>query len=400
DPRNPKFRIDQNGLDIVQRYYEDLTRNVAEDDIEHFLLSPAMHQFEISRFLLCIKAFDRHDIRLGSYFYDIKTYIPSAQRKQIKDKLTDSAMNRLTPFCDPEAAAWVREQVQAGQHDAIFALLDTPLSRCSRLFCEYTLLSGAAILNVDPFSRGDIGWYHKEGGADEQSGDFKHEMRRFASLHYILLSMAADPGRRPALLTIPIRVDGATWMSVTTVVRTDEHPDYSGIVDANEFERRFLFYHSLMRDFETRIRRKSKQRYLWAVSQLLSERIKWRVRFIEVPSGQSDKTRTTAKAELRLHDFAALAKDVINLCRIYPYKPILFGPRGTAKLYGWNEVGLWEGYDEDCGIAGQNPFFDRMRLREFLKSEQVNMRVREVINSEIGLHVIRSGFGIVAVNTP
>src|SRR3954467_5242417 len=95
---------------------------------------------------------------------------------------------------------------------------------------------------------------------------------------------------------------------VTTVVRTDEHPDYSGIVNADEFERRFLFYHSLMRDFETRIRRKSKQRYLWAVSQILSKRVKQRARSIKVACRQLGDVHAIPKVKLQPHDFAALAE--------------------------------------------------------------------------------------------
>jgi hypothetical protein len=79
---------------------------------------------------------------------------------------------------------------------------------------------------------------------------------------------------------------------------------------------------------------------------------------------------------------------LLALCRLYPFKPILFGPVGSAERYGWDGVKVGSRYDVDCGIADQNPYFDRTPLREFLTREEVSTRVREVMNSEMGLREI------------
>jgi hypothetical protein len=370
---NPtKSRITPDGIDLVDRIYGKLKGQLIDLEIERILPSPIIKRNSVSRFLLFVKTFDRTSIRFSSYFYNIRICMPQMQKQQIADGLTCAMLDSMTPFHNRKATEWIRDRIKANAFGEIFDVLETPLSKASRLFCEFTLLSGASMINIDPFSGGDIGWYESEYGV-ERRDDYNHEMRRFAALHYILLCMAGDDIARPALLTIPIRVDGTTWMCVTTIVGMNEHPHYPGIIDAAEFEWRFLFYNSLMRDFETRLRRKTKQCYLAAVSELFSDQVR------------AASREGNGQATLEAKDYAAIASRMVDLCRLYPFRPIMFAPRQCREELCWEALPIGDWYRVDCGIAGDNPFFDRTPLREFMQAYVVREHIMKVMNSEFGL---------------
>lgn len=297
-------------------------------------------------------------------------------------------------FQEPKAEKWFWAAVKRGRIEELLGVLDTPLSRGVRLFPEYALMSGAAIINVNPFARSDVGWIKGALDPDER----EHEFRRLAVLHYLLQLMA--PGvPQPSLLTLPLRVSGATWMSATFVV--SGVPDAGGvgvdsleapIVDSDEFQKRFLIYHSLTREFESRLRRKSKEAYIQAVYDIF-------IKYVDERRRAAGRAKAEQGIDLHPDDFKALNDRMTALSRLYPFDTIHFGAEGSlSNIEQYRAGGLGEACNCEFGILDRNPFFDRLRLRSFLDRDEVLRRLRDLINAEIGLKAhTRRGIGLVHV---
>ncbi len=343
--------------------------------------SPALRRpgGQISNLLISRKKFDRTDLRFGAYFYGIDFFLSREQRQQFRFCCQTIDRKSLTPFPNVDADRWFWENVDSARYRHLIASLRVPLSSNVRLFPEYVLMSGASILNVDPFSRGDLGWI-ADSATDEER---EKELRRFAILHY-LLQMMAPGARRPSLLTLPIRVSGATWMAATIVVdgaASDGDPE-ADIVSSSEFQSRFLIYHSMMRDFENRIRRKSKAAYLQCVYDVFAHQ----VAVMRDRNGQSRSNAPIESGDFEFPDFEALLDKTMGLARLYPYDLVVFSLGETLGRFSeLRAESLGYACKVDFGIYDGNPFFDRLRLRNFLDRKDVRRQLRNLVNAQLGL---------------
>ena len=369
-------------------------------------ITPSVAFPAVSNLLLTYKCFDRDDARFDTYYYDIKFFVSSFQRQQIHDTLLHIQRDLFLPFHDECADKWFWETVDKKDADTLLRILTAPLSRYVRLFADDVLTSGAGMLCINPFSSGDLGWI------DERASDFatQQELRRFAVLHYLFQSMLPED-RSPSLLTLPLRVSGATWMAATVVVSGQKAANTDvpeGVASPGEFEKRFLIYHSILRDFERRLRRKTRDAYIEAVYDLFITFLLKECRAKEVLWKRTDLLESEPAEYINYCEYSKLNSQLVALCRLYPFDLIVFGPedelRETTNDYvekvfdenGKEEQNSAQEIEEigrPCGIAlgivAHNRFFDRLNLRAFLDRAKVGRRLRDLVNAEIGLRLGR-----------
>ena len=357
--------------------------DVLETETDLILGSPLLvaHDAYVSNLLVVRKCFDRENVRFGSYFYGIHAFLSKRQKEQFSSSLSRFTMEERDNFIpfpnvrgDAKYRLWFWKKVDEGDTQELLAILESPLSRGARLFPEYVLMSGAAIINIDPFSRGDIGWMD-EGLAPE---DADNEFKRFVVLHYLLQMMA--PGvAKPSLLTLPLRVSGATWMTATVVVSGEVDSASSGCVaPSEEFIKRYFMYHSLMRDLETRLRRKTKDTYVEAVYDVF-------VRHLREQAGPGLGAGKGVKLELS--DYRKINAKLTALARLYPFDMIHLGSLedGPQAYQEYDVESLGSACNTAIGVYDGNPFYDRLKLQNFLTREDVGKRLRGFVNAELGL---------------
>jgi hypothetical protein len=352
-----------------------------ESEMALIASSPALYsgKSQVSNILISRKKFDRSDLRFDSYFYSIDLFISREQTQQFRICCQTVERENLQAFNDKEADDWYWACVDEGKTRTLLSMLRVPMSKHCRLFSEYSLMSGASIINVDPFSRGDIGWVD-DTATDEQRSQ---ELKRFVVLHY-LLQMMSPNAKVPSLLTLPIRVSGATWMAATIVVdgSCSEEEPFDKIVSSSEFQKRFLVYHSMMRDFENRLRRKSKSAYLQCIYSVFSEQ----VAEMRQRRGQSRSGEPIDRNDFSEEDFDVLVNKTLSLARLYPYDLIVFSRGGALeRIPDMRSDNLGHACNVDFGIYDGNPYFDRLKLRQFLDRTEVKRLLRNMVNAQLGL---------------
>jgi hypothetical protein len=352
-----------------------------EAEMKELLLSPLIKNNDnlVSNVLITQKTFGRNTTRFNAYYYDSSVFVSALQRQQFAQSLAIMSREKFTKFFDREIDEWFWMQVKHSNADALLRVLDRKPSKGLRLFPEYVLMSGVSIVNRNPFARGDIGWIDSSLMSEEEK---KSENQRIVVLHYLFQMMA--PGIvEPSLLTLPIRVSGATWLSATFVV-SGFRGKY-GLVDSDEFQKRFLFYHSIMRRFERRFRSKSKDCYIGAVFDIFADHVRALRKRVSKLKPQT--------APLKL-DFGLLNRRTSALCRLYPYELIHFGPRGLEDNKEVMEYyHAAEAIGKVCDVTvflRPNPYFDRLLLRNFLDpAKDVAKPISDFIHAEIGIHETR-----------
>lgn len=369
----PEGRADFISLD------ELLQREVEEPLGSPLLYRSGQAQPQVANLILSRKRFDRQDVRFGAYFYSIDFFLSNDQKNQFLKCAATIDPDSVVAFSDAPTRQWFWKTARSKHPVELLDALSKPMSKGVRLFPEYVLMSGAAIINKNPFERGDIGWMDNALTLEER----QQELRRIAVLHYLLQFMS--PGvTSPSLLTLPLRVSGATWMAATFVVSGEPDPAEIGpICTSEEFQKRFLIYHSLMRSFESRLRRKSKEAYIKAVFDIFALHIDRKRK----AAGGGTKNVTISP------DYKELVMELTALSRVYPYDTIHFGP--DAVLQNSREyaaASLGQACKVDFGIRNGNPFFDRSQLRSFLDPSEVREQLRDLIHAEVGLDVAIPNF--------
>ena len=255
-----------------------------------------------------------------------------------------------------------------------------------RLLSEYAFTSGAAILNRNPFQKGDIGWIK-----DYPDHATPSEVRRLCILHYMLQMMYRGDPRQgvPSVLSIPISVGGASWLTALIVVdgKNDEALSGAFVVDSSEFQSRFLIYHSLLRDFEADLRKRSKDAYVRSIARAFIEIVERRDQ-IDNKSRRSGKTITLRADSLSgPNDFDDLDDWMLALCRIYPYDLVFFSnEENRPPSHAVQIRSLGDACAVNIGMrVGWNPYFDRFPIYPVLNPDQVSQQMRDTINATVGL---------------
>jgi hypothetical protein len=386
--RAPYDRPDGNAPTDVDLDYLEGPRNRLKSlllkEMERFEQSPILCKtpYDVPNFLLSIKSFDRRSVRFGNYFYNVSFILSDQQKERLVRFFEKKIRPHMISFSIKSLDDWFWQHVRNSEIQELFDTLESPLSQGARTFVEYSLMSGTSIVNCDPFSRGDVGWFEAEHVTDHSQREREREkaLRLFVVLHYVLQAMA--PGvNDPVVLTLPIRASGANWITVSTVRGSKEDPQRPGIVDSDEFQIRFRFYHSLMREFEGRLRRKSKDYYLNEVGRIFGKAVEVRMR---KPSNMTGERREQ-RVNLTDEDFLDVIDKVHTLCRVYPYEPIHFGPKGMAtNIPNYEGSVLGNALQIDFGIVLRNPYFDRLQLRPFLAPEPTREKLSFLIYATVG----------------
>lgn len=385
DPK--EHPISGEGLNLMRRYeykeggsfiaydYQSI-EEIVQHEVSKLENSPAIMKGEsLPNILIMRKRFNRKSRRFDAYHYGIDFFLSSTQRRCFLSVIKLLDRKRLMPFrghSDIEEWFWRTASLSSGEE--LLEALNAPLSNNVRLFPEYSLSSGAAIIMDEPFQRRNLGWI--KVGISRQEREV--ELRRLVVLHYLLQIMAPEVVN-PSLLTLPIRVSGATWMAASFIVSGGAPGSgRRGVAPSEEFQRRFLIYHSLMRDFESRLRRKSKDAYIRSVYDVFKQ-------YVDQKMSGASRRRASHVPVLGQSDFREINDRLQALCRVYPYDMIVFGEHEQFKELPEERVGhLGEACDVDFAILDGNPFFDRLRLRPFLNREDVRRRIRDMVNAELG----------------
>ncbi|WP_300054881.1 hypothetical protein [uncultured Roseobacter sp.] len=270
----------------------------------------------------------------------------------------------------------------------ILEVLDRPISPHLRLMVDFTLFSGSGLIYRDPFATGQLGWIDPSASEDVKV----LEQKRLAILHYFLLARAPKEVQVPHVLILPIRLSGAVCMAVTCIVDgaavDDEsaRPFGSALVDVNEFQHRTFLYHGLIREFESKLRRKTTDTYLRAIADIVGhhvlETFDW--------EGNGDRQKHGNVADigfrkLSVTTIARINKQLQILTRYCPFDAVEFrddkpnpgdGVESGAVKYGGSHK-LYFIHERT------NKFFDRAAMHLFLK-DTMTERLQEMVNARIG----------------
>lgn len=363
--------------------------------------------FSIPNFLCSVKVFTRNSARVGTYFFNFKLVLTPTQRFALALHLSTIARRgAYDPYPDALIDDWFwSEARKAAGIEHIFAIFTSAPSPGTTLFLDAALMSGTIQVHNNFSQEFILGHFDSSYLPADANRCAAREaaLRRFCVLHYFLQFMAPDAQSR-SLLTFPIRVSGSTWMAITTVVG-DTHESCSAIVDHAEFQRRFLLYHSVMRNVENRIRQRMRNTYLkfcgdrfcTILSKSLAEQVRqrrqeWtsqRKKAVNAPDRVGDRFIA------RHHAFGLSDSDVrlawqrsIAACRVFPFPPILFVRKEhvlECRAMSAREINL------ECAIwlvmPTSNPFFDRLRMKAFLQEDEVAETLGPIIGRTVRSHM-------------
>jgi|GEM_PF-7098193 len=365
------------------------------------------NNFGVPNYLVSVKIFNRSDSRFGCYFFNSKVCLSGAQQFTIALQLSSIATRKSHipyPLPDFEDWFWRAARTPFGRKE-IFRLVAQAPSQGTRLFVDGPLISGTISVDTDVFSQGDIGWF--EGSylskTSSPTKESQKEHRRFCALHHILQLMAPDPECR-TLLTFPVRVSGSTWITITTVTNNGRG-DTDFLVNEAEFQRRFLLYHSIIRRLEDRIRQRMRDTYLRFCAETFGTRLGrslnrqkndymecWRARktgFFAVGPENADFDASKENAFcLNDDEIQESLRRSIAICRVFPFSPVFFGPKEyldelsdaiTGELD--DRSSIW------YGMVKSNPFFDRLRMRQFISAEQASRVLEPVVRERTQRHL-------------
>lgn len=278
------------------------------------------------------------------------------------------------PIAEYDALFWTLLLSADGPSRVLDRIL-APLGRCTRLFCESVLTTGSLFINYDPFRRGDLGWITPVSSI--RSRDLVDEHLRLACLHYVLL-LIAPPARTPSLLMMPLRVGGAAWLAAITIRASgssDQRPSQGGSLVADEwFQRSYIFYHTLMRGFERRLRRKSKACYIEHVGEIVGHYVR--------AFRNAEQEGTQCQPQTLVDQ---INHEISDLCRVYPYQRIVFWldkPSESARdpILLQSEHPLWHPL---WFTLEPNVFFDRLDMEWNLKRDEVRDDLWSVVRGEL-----------------
>lgn len=336
-------------------------------------------------------------IRYEHYHYDPEPFVEQADLEAAYRRILNGEVRLLTSgnywFGGPEDATelWFRRELalfrERGTLDGSesIAILDTPISCHLRLMVDFALFSGSALQYRDPFSSSQIGWVHPDAPYEVR----EVELKRLALLHYVMISRAPDEVKTPHVLILPVRISGAVCMAVASVIdgaaidSTDRRPFGSALVNADEFQYRTFLYHSLIRELENRLRRRMKESYLRAVSELISDQV---LRDFRETIGDADNVERLGFNEISDNGLRNINAQLGTLTRFCPYDAIEVHKDkpevGAEETLGEITYG---GHRRLYFLhTRRNWFFDRARLHLFLSTDHIERRIRETANARIG----------------
>jgi hypothetical protein len=378
----------------------DGLRDLIDRNYHRVCLSPVIspHGRKPANLLIFAKVFNRRSERYGVYNYDCLPIIGKEQREHLKLALERcrraqlEATHWLYPAefdggeqwekkprysvtkYDEEFGRLIHEPNGKGI-DAILDCIEKGLSADTRLFVEHALSSGSIFVNRSLFDRGTVG---KMATPSSESGKIvEEEYLRFAYLHYVLLLMApAAEQQAPSLLMVPLRVAGAPWCTAVSVRNFSEAGaslDGDQLVDEAEFQRSYLFYHFLMRPFQRRLRRWSKEDYMHHVGLILAHHL----RTFVTAAVQKKKPFRVESMVRRINE------EVGEVCRIYPYERIRFYSKKELASLKLPTRKLHESHDIWFGLE-RNPWFISERNQDFLKLHRCRDELWAIVRGESG----------------
>lgn len=347
------------------------------------------------------KRFSRQSRRFNRYFYDSHPVLPADLVQRYVDHLHDIGYEGIIPFPDDDDStdAWFKDAIRRRAVIEISAIATSPLSTGLRLCVDFVMRTGTGLVYYNPFKDGYIGWIEEDLPEEER----KQEKKRLAILHYFL--QAGDPGtKNPYLLLLPIRVSGAVYMVSVSVVDGDKCEAFSDDVEAEadaplvsseEFQYRTFLYHSILRHFEDRIRRRSKETYLESVADIISDVVLTSAARHQPARRLLADLLSDHGPQLTPQDYASLRNRLMMLCRIYPYDPIdirtfLDGQLRAIEAADINGIALrrlriaGDAQEVHFALLEGSPFYDRVQLHDFLDPDSTQRRLEDMINARFG----------------
>lgn len=323
--------------------------------------------------------------RHEAYFFNTHVILPPLQRQHIQMRFSVLANGRrghwpAYPSPRHDEWFWSTLQTKNGPETLIETIL-APTGPDVRLFVDSALSAGVVQVDPEPFQLGQIGWLHSYP-KDRDRLLFEH--RRLCVLHYLFLAMAPKSAKRPSLLTLPMRVGGATWIAAVTVRESNNKQ----VVGEEWFQRSYLLYHSILRPIERRIRRWSREGYIQhaalAVKNFLSffryDEFQLKADFDDIDLLDTNNG-DEVEAAMRQLNF-----DLRDLCRVFPYERIVVHRRWAPNRVPLEVklMGLFMSIEP-------NDFFDRVRLARgrYLNVQEVAREVGDIIRAYAALELYR-----------
>jgi hypothetical protein len=384
----------QDSTDKIVAAARDTVVQLIDDEYQKLSNSPLLSPNGKwpANILFFMKSFNRDSVRFGTYYYDCNLVIGPSQREHIilgLHNLKRSATNFPYPYSDRnyDKLFWELISTNDGPQQ-IIDIITSNLGPDTRLFTEYCITSGTAYVIRDPFRADGIG---RIASHPNEPRLVRDEKLRLACLHYVMLLPALDY-KNPSLLMLPIRVSGAPWLMAVTVrdraVETDG--DTPGLLVNDEwFQRSYLFYHSIMRPFERRIRRRSKAEYMKHASKIISRYMKM-CAVVYAQGGTLQASDVVAK----------LNAELVDLCRVYTFDNICFiadtnkirdlQREDEKRKQGQRIIMVQPSPSAMWFQLKENPFFDRLRLQRFISLEEAR---DQIVHNVRANWVVKEGKG-------
>ncbi|MEL6921522.1 MAG: hypothetical protein AAFO77_10980, partial [Pseudomonadota bacterium] len=236
------------------------------------------------------KRHTRNDLRFNRYPYNVELMLGGTQYRHLKFSISEAAARRddFIPLGHPvDDVFWSEAAKPDGPRRILKHLVRRKVGSNIRLFPENALLAGCTMIRRGVFTNRRLAWLDSPDDNDD-------EWMRVAALHYFFQLLMpssrseglsnksgtipkspVEAGERLSVVAFPFRASGGIFM-VGAFTRIDEEHYLgsqrtkiaTGLLDHEPYEVSYLYYHSIFRDSERRIRRRLKELYLDAIGEL------------------------------------------------------------------------------------------------------------------------------------
>jgi hypothetical protein len=308
------------------------------------------------------KSFVRDSTRFGHYLYDPLFLTGPAQSKDLRAAVEAMDRDDFIPYPVRihDDRFW-KVQKSTGGADEILRTARSGPHKEVRVFTENVLMSGSTTIEADVFERGGIGWIDARGLTHS---DLRERYQYLVALHYL---MQLGAPRRPvdcqnlSIVSLPFRCSGAIWMAAC-FIRENTAGTIPSLIDQRQFERSYLIYHSLLRESERRFRRKAREAYLSTIAFTAADE----------SYGAARPKRGTAKRRRIVPSITAEEAQLFNhrsslISRLFPFP--------------WATIDVADGLTDHPELTTldvvlrENPFFDRLQLREFIDKGTIKGKI-------------------------
>jgi len=369
--------------------FKDHMKMGGEDFQEPINIAFSIKCFDRSNSRFLSNIFDVKDTKLTRYDYNSKWILPPAQLRDIKIKLHDfkkvglsKIRSKLPKFPDSIMDGWFWEKLEMleeGKEEQEGGIIDLATRDCAiseRSFADRCLSTGLVQFYMYPHDN------PRAFAANNQKTvtDLNATAKRAVCQHYLFSILGgcqySHQENKLMLLSAPVRVNGAPFGCITTVAQTHSEAEIRPFVNADTFNRNYLYYHGVMGRVLRVMRDRSKLYYKDCILRLME---RFKEIFISERSGFNLKNDGLLFEAI----IESLNSNLLVLNRIFPYPLIQFDTASNNKNYdepiqyfrdrreGGFDFPVFLRTRLSKKLVIENQYFDRIGDRVYLSPKEV-----------------------------